>query len=161
MIYKYFSTVTGTDLTFWVSHALIFSHLSSPKSQKPRIVWNFRQESKRKKSTDYSGFITVYHKASFICSRKLWLSIKKTFSLYLTGKIRMNRLPRVKGYWCCLLKLIQTAHLQPYRHRSTVSIPEYTPAFIYKFFLNIHLYFFQYGHVHTYIYVHKRNKSEI
>lgn len=107
-------------------------HLPSLKN--PELSGISDKSLKEKKSTDYSGFITVYHKASFICSRKLWLSIKKTFSLYLTGKIRMNRLPRVKGYWCCLLKIIQTAHLQPYRHRSTVSIPEYTCIYIQIFF---------------------------
>lgn len=75
---KHSSTVTGTDLRFSVSHSPDF-HLPSLKTT--RLSESSDIEVKKKKKSDYSGFITVHHKASFICSRKLWLNIKKTFSL--------------------------------------------------------------------------------
>lgn len=75
---KHSSTVTGTDLRLSVSHSPTF-HLPSLKTTGLSEISDI--EVKKKKKSDYSGFITVHHKASFICSRKLWLNVKKTFSL--------------------------------------------------------------------------------
>lgn len=94
MRYKHSSTVTGTDLKFSECHAhqsylpSLKKKKNNPTPKKPnstknqtRIVWNFRHLKKPKNPSDYSGFITLHHKASLICSRKLWLKVKKTFSL--------------------------------------------------------------------------------
>lgn len=104
---------------------------------KKRVVWNFRHWSKKK---------TVIIQALSLCTirdissalERSGSTLRKHLAFSSQGRSeRTARLPRVDGYWSCLLSLIQRAHLQPYRAICRVSILEYILAYL-------HIYFFKY-----------------
>lgn len=152
---KHSSTVTGTDLRLSVSHSPTF-HLPSLKTTGLSEISDIEVKKKKKVIIQALSLSTIRQVSSAVESSGS--TLRKHLAYSSQGRSEwIARLPRVEGYWSCLLKLIQRAHLQPYTDISRVSILEYRLAFIYFLKKYIHLYFFIYRRVHVYIYIHARN----